>query len=126
VSLASMQFEQVNVEVVMELAFPVSFVRETVVEVSAGGVVTAGEPVTASGVGVFCALSALTENREERQSLAIRKVKALHVPARGLDGFEPQPQDVVTIAGKPWRVESSTPNMQSGTLIAHTLAVVQL
>ena len=125
-TIASMELEQNDFEVVMTLGFAVSFSRPVATNVSAAGAVTLGTPVTASGVGNFIALSAYTDNREEQKSLAQRKVKALHVLARGLAGFEPQPQDVVTIGTDTWRVEGSTPDMPSGEAIAHNMIVVRL
>jgi hypothetical protein len=125
-TLASMELEQNDFEVVTTLGFAVSFSRPVVTSVSAGGTVTPGTSITAASVGTFVSLSAYTENREERNTLAQRKVKALHVLARGLAGFEPQPQDLVTIDSSTWRVEGSTPDMPAGELIAHTMIVVKL
>ena len=125
-TIASMELEQNDFEVCSTLGFPVTFTRPVATNVSAGGVVTHGTSITASSVGNFIALSAYTDNREEQKSLAQRKVKALHVLARGLAGFEPQPQDRVSINGTAWRVESSTPDMPAGDIISHNMIVVLL
>lgn len=93
--------------------------------VSDAGAVTAGASTTNTTTGVFLPLTSYTDNREEINTLAQRKVRYLLLSAKGMT-LEPQPQDVVTHGSNYWRVESSTPINPKGTAIAHQTLAVQL
>jgi len=104
---------------------PMTMTRVAPGSVSVSGAVTAGASTTNSTTGVFLPLTSYTDDREERKSLAQRKVRYLLLSAKGMT-LEPQPQDRVSNGAVMWRVESSTPIDPDGTPIAHKALVVLL
>lgn len=89
------------------------------------GTPTPGTTSTSSTYGVFLPLTSYTDNREELNSLAQRKVRYILVAGRDLT-ITPQPQDRLIQGSTTWRVESSTPISPNGTDIVHQTLVVQL
>jgi hypothetical protein len=93
--------------------------------VSTAGTPTAGAATTSNTYGAFLPLSSYSDNKEEVNALAQRKIRYLLIAGKGMT-LQPQPQDVLAQGSVSWRVESSTPISPNGADIVHQTLVVQL